>query len=106
MKGYTPWKIEIDLPFEHYCKGCVEFDPHFNILRDATLREKIGDFFYSHPIREKRVIESRPNWCSKHKKQVDPAAKEPCFIWTGSHEAWMPKITATIVDGKLKVVFK
>jgi len=102
----TEVSITIELPFEHCCKDCLEFDPQFNIVRDATWREKLRDFFYSKPIGEKRVTESRPNWCGKLKKQVDPAAKEPCFIWTGSHEEWMPDITATIVNGKVKVVFE
>lgn len=105
MKGYTEVPITIDLPFEHSCKDCLEFAHHCDIVRDATKRELIGDFFGRVQIRQKRLIKSRPNWCMKHKKQVDPEAKEPCFIWTGSHEAWMPKITATIVDGKVKVVF-
>lgn len=105
-KGYTDWPVTIALPFEHRCKDCVEYDPQFNITREAKWREMISDFLHGETIRSKRVIKSKPNFCFKHTKQVHPLAKEPCFEWCGSHEEWYPEIEATIIDGKLKVIFQ
>lgn len=107
MKGYTEFPITINLPFEHSCKECNDFCLEYRAdFKDVPLKKVVSDFLHGKKVTWEIPETIIPDYCDKQKKQVDPAAKEPCFIWTGSHEAWFPHIRASIVDGKLKVVFE
>ena len=106
MKGYTEVPITIDLPFEHCCKACGNFCLEYRAdFKEVPFRKILSDVIHGKKVVLQIPQTIIPNYCDKHKKQVDPAAKEPCFIWTGSHEEWIPYIRASIVDGKVKVKF-
>lgn len=98
-------KIEIDLPFEHCCKDCNHFCLEYRTdFKAVPLRQVISKWIHGKKVEWNRARTIVPNWCNKHKVRINPNAKESCFVWTGSHEEWIPDIEATIVDGTVKVI--
>lgn len=103
----TDVKVTIGLPFSYCCKQCDNFCLEYRTdFKDVPLRKQLSDFIHGRKVVWEIPETVIPNYCDKLKKEVNPKAKESCFIWTGSYEAWFPDITATIIEGKVKVVFE
>lgn len=98
--------VIIDLPFRHMCKNCDHFYMEYvSAKRKATRLEKFIDFLADNEIRKERTLVTIPYYCAKKKQVVVIDAKEPCFEWSGSHEEWLPDISACIKGGKIAVKF-